>query len=194
MNRILDYLMNKLLQGGFTDSEKAEIVRYGLELAIMRALISAAAIIAAIALESAPAVIAFMAVYQPLRSCCGGYHAKKRLSCFIFSVLLLIAVITATKLLTDTVCMISSLCFTISGLNVILFFAPVDTPTKPFDNTERIVFRKRSLIAAFFVISAADIFMLLGLDTLLLSVSMAFFFTGLLLVIGRTTNKKGAMA
>jgi accessory gene regulator B len=186
--------MSKLLKGGFAKSEEAEIVRFGLELAIMRTLISAAALIVAIALDSAPAVIAFMAVYQPLRSCCGGYHAKTRLACFISSILILLAVIAATKLLTDTVCLISSLCFTISGLNVIFFFAPVDTPTKPFDNTERIVFRKRSLIAAFFAILSADLFMLLGLDTLLLSVSMAVFFTGLLLVIGRTSNKKGAIA
>lgn len=194
MDRIIDYLMSKLMQGGFTRAEDAEIVRFGLELAIMRALISAAVITVAIALDSAPAVIAFMAVYQPLRSCCGGYHAKTRFSCFISSNLILLAVIAATKLLTDTVCMISALCFILSGLNVIFFFAPIDTPTKPFDNIERIVFRKRSLIAAFFAILSADIFMLLGLDTLLLSVSMAVFFTGLLLVMGRTSNKKGAIA
>lgn len=194
MNRILDHLMDKLLKDGFAKSEDAEIVRFGLELTFMRVLISAATIIVAFALDSASAVIAFMAVYQPLRSFCGGYHAKTRTLCFLVSMLEIITVITATKILTYKFCHISILFFIISGLMIIVTFAPTDTPSKPFDATERIVFRKRSLITLFYALIIADIFMYLGCDTMLLSVSMAIFFTGFLLVIGRLTKKKGAIA
>ena len=127
MNLILDHLMDKLLKDGFAKSEEAEIVRFGLELASMKILISAATIIVAIALDSAPAVIAFMVVYQPLRSCCGGYHAKTRSFCFLASMFVLFSVITATKILVYKFCHISTLCFIISGLNFLqlLLFSSV---------------------------------------------------------------------
>ena len=194
MNRILDHLMEKLLKDGFAKTEEADIVRFGLELTSMRVLISAATIIVAYALNSAPAVIAFMAVYQPLRSFCGGYHAKTRTSCFLATMLVLVSVITATKILVYKFCHISTLCFIISGLMMIVTFAPTETPSKPFDAAERIVFRKRSLIALLYALVMADICMFLSYDTMLLSVSMAIFFTGLLLVIGRLKKKKGAIA
>ena len=194
MNKMLDKIMVKLLEGGYVKSENEDIVRFGLELATMKTLISVAVIIVAIVFDSAPAVIAFMAAYQPMRSCCGGYHAKTRSVCFVSSMIVLIFVIIAVKSLTDTLCLISSLFFIITGLGAIFFLAPVDTPSKPFDDVERIVFRKRSLIAAMLSMTAADIFMLFGMDTLLLAVSMAFFFTGLLLVLGRISNRKGAIS
>ncbi|MCR5599834.1 MAG: accessory gene regulator B family protein [Ruminococcus sp.] len=194
MNQILDKIMSKLISGGFVKSEDTEIVRFGLELTIMKTIISAAMLIVAFALHSAPAVIFFMAVYQPLRSCCGGYHARTRCLCFFSSMMILLSVIAAEKLLTDTLGLISSLFFIISGLVLIFIFAPTDTPTKPFDNIERIVFRKRSLIAAFFSVIAADVFMFFGFCSLLISASMAIFYTGLLLIIGRSLNKKGAIA
>ena len=194
MNNFLDRIMEKLLKGGFVQPENADIVRYGLELATMRALISTAVVIVAFLFDSAPAVIAFMAIYQPLRSCCGGYHAKTRSVCFISSIILLIAVIIAVKFLAGTLCLISSLCFIVLGIVAIFGYAPVDTASKPFDDTERIVFRKRSLIASMISVIVADIFMFLELYSLLLAVSMAIFFTGMLLVIGRVSNKKGAIA
>ena len=194
MNQILDHLMEKLLKDGFARSEDAEIVRFGLELTFMRTIISAATIIVAFALDSAPAVIAFMAVYQPLRSFCGGYHAKTRTLCFLFSMLEIVSVITATKILTYKFCHSSALFFIISGLTMIITFAPTDTPSKPFDTVERIVFRKRSLIALFYALIMADICMYFSHDTMLLAVSLAVFFTGFLLVIGRLTKKKGAIA
>jgi accessory gene regulator B len=194
MNKMLDKIMVKLLEGGYVKSENEDIVRFGLELATMKTLISVAVIIVAIVFDSAPAVIAFMAAYQPMRSCCGGYHAKTRSVCFVSSMIVLIFVIIAVKSLTDTLCLISSLFFIITGLGAIFFLAPVDTPSKPFDDVERIVFRKRSLIAAMLSMTAADIFMFFGMDTLLLAVSMAFFFTGLLLVLGRISNRKGAIS
>jgi accessory gene regulator B len=80
------------------------------------------------------------------------------------------------------------------GIVAIFGYAPVDTASKPFDDTERIVFRKRSLIASMISVIVADIFMFLELYSLLLAVSMAIFFTGMLLVIGRVSNKKGAIA
>ena len=75
MDKILDPIMNKLLDRGFVEDGNAEIVRYGLELIIMKAIISAAMITAAVFTESIPEVLVFILIYAVLRGCCGGVHS-----------------------------------------------------------------------------------------------------------------------
>lgn len=191
MDKILDPIMNKLLDRGFVEDGNAEIVRYGLELIIMKAIISAAMITAAVFTESIPEVLVFILIYAVLRGCCGGYHACSRIVCFILSMFLLSAVISAVKLIEGRAAFFTSIGFICMGAVLIISLAPVDTPNKPFDITERQVFRKRSL-----AISAAAFFMwtvlaLLKLYNLTLTLSAAVFITGLLLAAGRLTKRKG---
>ena len=193
MNKMLDAIMNKLLQRGFVNDENAEIVRFGLELIIMKAIISTAMIVVAVALKSVPEVLVFMAVYAPLRNNCGGYHSRSRIACFFSSIIILTAVITAIKLIQGRGSVFFAIAFLCTGTVLILTLAPVDTWTKPFDSVERVVFRRRSLIAAAaaFLISVA--LTLFGLQNLALSASCAVLMTGAMLAAGRLANKKGAV-
>ena len=193
MNKLLDAIMSKLLQRGFATDENAEIVRYGLELIIMKTIITSAMIAMAIAMNSVPEVLVFMAVYSVLRSNCGGYHSRSRIACFFSSLIILTAVIAAVKLIHcrgDVFCTAAFLC---TGLALIIALAPVDTQTKPFDSVERVVFRRRSLITAFIVLFISASLALLGLHKLALSASCAILITGIMLAAGRLTNKKGAV-
>ncbi len=192
MEKLLDKLMSKLIKEGYVKDDEAEIVRYGLELTIMKTLVSAIMLIAAILLKCFIAVLIFMAVYQPMRSCCGGYHAKTRIACLIISMFILAAVIAAVKFIIDPARPYVSLVLLLMGTAVILLIAPVDTPTKPFDDVERRVFRKRSILITA-AAAAADIIMaIFRLYTPMLSISIAVFITALLLLAGRVSNRKGA--
>ena len=193
MNKLLDAIMSKLLQRGFVTDENAEIVRYGLELIIMKTIITSAMIVIAIALGSVPEVLVFIAVYAVLRNSCGGYHSRSRIACFFSSLIILTAVIAAVKLIhcrEDLFCTAAFLC---TGLALIIALAPVDTKTKPFDSVERVVFRKRSLITAFIVLFISASLAFFGLHKLALSASCAILITGIMLAAGRLTNKKGAV-
>lgn len=193
MNRIIDKIMEKLLSGGWVGEENAEIVRYGLELNIMKGLISAAMLAAAFLFGSVPAVIVFMLVYPPMRSCCGGYHARTRTACFISSMLILAAVIAASKLIKYTAALFASIGLYAAGALLVLLLAPVAAVNKPFDDVERRVFRRRSLIVTAVAAAVTAALAFAGEYGIMLSVSLAVFFTGAFLAVGRLTNRKGAV-
>ena len=111
MEKLLDPIMKKLLDRGFVDDENAEIVRYGLELLIMKTIISAMMIATALITQSVPEVMVFVLSYALLRGCCGGYHAGSRIVCFILSMFLLSAVISAVKLIGGTAALFTSIGF-----------------------------------------------------------------------------------
>jgi accessory gene regulator B len=193
MNRILDLIMEKLLSGGWTTEEDAAIVRYGLEPNIMKTLISAAMLVTAFILRSAPAVIVFMLVYPIMRSCCGGFHARTRTACFVSSMLVLAAVIAASKLIKDRPAPAVSAGVFAAGALLIILLAPVEAPNKPFDDIEKTVFRRRSLIVTGAAVIVCGALWLAGAYGLMLSSAMAVFFTGAFLAVGRLSNRKGAV-
>lgn len=193
MDKLIDAIMRKLLSGGYVKEGDADIVRFGLELNIMKMLISAAMLIAAVIFRSAPAVLIFMAVYPPLRSCCGGYHAKTRIACFILSMAVMTPVIAASRFMPSGLSLIVGTTLTAAGILLIILLAPVDTPNKPFDDKERRVFRRRSLIAAALSAVLAAGLAFLRAYRLMTAASMAVFFTGIMLGAGRISNRKGAM-
>ncbi|MGN0375430.1 MAG: accessory gene regulator ArgB-like protein [Butyrivibrio sp.] len=185
MNKMLDRIVDRLSDSGYVTGENYEIVRYGLELFIMKTLISIAMLIIAFITGSVLEVLAFMCAYQPLRSTCGGYHARTRTACFISSLLMSGTVILMGKVLPAPafICVSFSLLFI--GVVIILILSPVDTPTKPFDDIERIVFRKRSLIITIILVIIFMAFSLLGFRKIQLSVSLAVIYTALLLIPGK---------
>ena len=193
MDKLIDTIMEKLLSDGFVKEDEAEIVRFGLELNIMKLIISAAMLAAAVVFKSAPAALIFMAAYPPLRSCCGGYHAKTRMGCFILSMAVMSTVIAACRFMLPEASLITGSAITLAGVLLIILFAPVDTPNKPFDETERRVFRRRSLIAAALSIVLAAVLAFFRLYKLMSAASLAVFFTGIMLVAGIVSNRKGAL-
>lgn len=192
MNKLLDTIMERLISGGYVPKDDAEVVRFGLELTIMKIIISAFMLTAAVIMNSFIAVLIFMAAYQPMRSCCGGYHAKTRLSCFICSMLILAAVIALSKLVQGNAGLYAAAALICIGMVFILMLAPVETPSKPLDDTERRVFRKRSLTVTGASVVIASVTAAFRLYTPMLSIAAAVFFTALLLLIGRITNTEGA--
>ena len=86
--------------------------------------------------------ILFMALYAPLRSNAGGYHARTATRCYVYSILLMIAVLLAMKYLylPTFICIITL----VISCAVILILAPVEDANKPLDDIEQVVYRKRT--------------------------------------------------
>lgn len=185
MNKLLDAILAKMRCGGYVGDDNYDIVRFGLELLIMKTIIVTVSLIIAIITHSLIEVIVFMAAYQPLRSYCGGYHANTRIACIVSSSLMLGAVIILVRILPFQFVQIISLIITMLGVVVIILLSPIDTPTKPFDDIERKVFRRHSLvIMAILLVALAAVF-ILHWYKVLLPISLAFFCTAILLVIGK---------
>ncbi|WP_295066998.1 accessory gene regulator B family protein [Ruminococcus sp.] len=192
MDKILNAIMKKLLRNGYVKNDDAEIVRYGLEITIMKTVLTSLALIIAAILKSFIAIIIFLMFFIMLRSCCGGYHSSSRIGCIILSITMLMIIIVISKLLRNPERLYVSALFSGTGAIIITIFAPTETPTKPFDDIERKVFRRRSLIATAIAIAIAAVTAALRLYMPLLSVSSAIFVTAVLLIAGRISNRKGA--
>ena len=159
--RAADLLTQKLEENDIISSEQYEICRFGfrLGLTIILNLITVIVIGASMS-ELGPALL-FMALYIPLRSNAGGYHAQTAIRCYVFSIFLMIAFLLAMKhlFISRFICVIIN----ILSFIVIFAFAPVEDKNKPLDQMEQCVYRKRTRI----VLIVESIIMIVGviLDT-----------------------------
>ena len=83
--------------------------------------------------------------------------------------------------------------FAISVSLLVCFLAPVAAPNKPFDDIEKRVFRRRSLIVAAVVTAVSAVMWIFGAYKLMLPAAMALLFTGVFLAVGRLSYRKGAI-
>ena len=185
MKKLLDAIMFKLLNSGCVNALNYDIVRYGLELNIMKTIINIIILIVAFVTDSLIEIFSFMCAYQPLRSYSGGYHAKTRTSCLISSLVMLGTVIVLCKLIPYSATMPISLGLMIIGVIIIVKLAPIDTSTKPFDDIEQIVFRKRTLILTAVLVLVYIILLIINLRNILLSISLATLSVAFLLILGK---------
>ena len=134
----------KLQENNTIDEEQYEICRYGLQQGFTIILNIVTTFIIGMIMKGLLYAVVFMILYIPLRSNAGGYHAKTAIRCYLYSILLMIAVLLAIKHITipSFICIII---FTIS-IAVICILAPIEDSNKPLDEIEVKVYHKRTLI------------------------------------------------
>lgn len=134
----------KLQENNTIDEEQYEICRYGLQQGFTIILNIVTTFIIGMIMKGLLYAVVFTILYIPLRSNAGGYHAKTAIRCYLYSILLMIAVLLAIKHITipSFICIII---FTIS-IAVICILAPIEDSNKPLDEIEVKVYHKRTLI------------------------------------------------
>lgn len=174
---------------GYVNNDNYEIVRYGIELLAMKTIICTVILIIGCVTRSLVEVLVFMSVYQPLRSYAGGYHAKSKAACIIASTFMLFLVIVLTKIPVGFININISMIITLICSIIIFLFAPVDTVTKPFDDIEKIVFRRRSRIVLIIILLMMLGVYIIKFQEILLVASLALLCVAILLVVGKIQNK-----
>ncbi|MDR1700621.1 MAG: accessory gene regulator B family protein [Lachnoclostridium sp.] len=98
-------------------------------------------------------MVTIMLFYISLRLSAGGYHAPNYLICFIVGISVYTAGIVIGMLLADY--LIGPYILTMGLLSVILIFryAPCDCENRPFSSEEYIIFKRRSRIMIFVLLS-----------------------------------------
>lgn len=169
--------------------EQSSLYQYAYEVMLNQAINMFLALVIAIALNAQISVLVFLVSYIPLRSYCGGYHARTNGGCTIVSTILILLVCFIEKMLYwDYVTLIIPICLFVSGV-FIFMFAPVPDKNKPLDEKETIIYRRRSrlvwLVEA--VIGAA--FWYFGLRAGVV-IAISHVILSLMLVYGVFKNKK----
>lgn len=144
IEKIADALVGKQLeQKRIQESEKA-IYRYGYVLMMEILTNILISVIIGIIFSTLAEVILFLMIFVPLRSYAGGYHMNRAWKCIIVTNVI-IAVITV---LGKYMLIMPGNWFwlVLEGVSsvVICALAPVDTPAKPLDQDEKIVYKRKT--------------------------------------------------
>ena len=127
--------------------------------------------------------IVFTVAYSLLRSYAGGYHARTQTRCYIFSVILIIVVHSLIKFVNwNYITLITSI--TLSG-TTILYMAPIADENKELDEKEFIVFKKRTNIVLFVLISSIILFNFVKQFEICVCITMAICVSAIMLILAK---------
>lgn len=161
MDKILNLIVGIVEDNDSINCEEKEVIRYGLELMLLKVLFWCLIIVTGIIMGCLRICLIYNLMFLVLRSYAGGYHAKTRMRCLIQSVITVIAALTAVKVCCENTfaAAVMAIVAFICGLAV-WKFAPVDTESRQLDNEEILRFRKQARITLiiYLVISVSYIF------------------------------------
>ena len=173
---------------GLVNDENREIYLFGSYQLLMLLINLISMISIGILFHQTAQCLLYMALFIPLRTYAGGYHACSSRKCYVYSTLCIIAAMLIIKLdfLNFTTCYgVATIC------GVIIFrLAPVEDRNKPLDDVEIIHYRVRSQVVLiiegmFFIVSLT-----LKWKTGVICTTLAFLTLCLMLVIGIVKNLK----
>lgn len=147
MDMFLNKIMDFIIHNRKIDDEEAEIVRYGLEMAILKVTFFAAALVVSIFMNSFWQFIIFISLFSLLRSYAGGYHAQTRTRCFVQSILLIVAAIMIINITQKITYIIVPLSVIALAAGIIIWrLAPVDSENKRLESNEKVFLRRKTRI------------------------------------------------
>ena len=167
MEKVIASLVNFIIKNSDDEIKNQEILKYGLELLILKTFFVSILLIIGILSGNILESIVFTVSFSQIRSISGGYHAKSRLSCLIISVLLFIVAILLLKIQTQCKWLFWGIAGISFILSIFLFIvSPIDTENKRLDEAEYQFFRKKAHFSLAIEIIIACIFLLIGLKSM----------------------------
>ena len=181
-NNISERIADNLIENGTISSEDKSTYQFGIKQGFTIGLNILSSLVIALIFQMIIEPFLFLAVYIPLRKFAGGIHAKTPIRCYIYSNLMIVAILLVIRFfhfgnfICDIISIISSI--------PIFIFAPVDTPKRRLDDIEKKVFRKRTII-----ILASELLVQLALsfildENIIMTFSLSFISVATVMIIG----------
>jgi accessory gene regulator B len=180
------YIADILEQQNKFAPEDKEVYRYGIQQGLNLTLNILTTIIIGVLCGMVYPSLLFLACYMPLRSFCGGYHAKTHLRCYIYSVIMITSILLVAKYTAFNIVLYEVL--VLISLIIILLLAPVEDENKKLDSVEKRVFRKRAYIIASLEVLLYHLFLFMHLTNCCKIISTALFSLSILMIIGSIKN------
>ncbi len=167
-------------------SEDKEIYRYGVQQGLNLAFNFLTTLVIGAVCGMLWESVLFMAAYMPLRSFAGGYHAKTHLRCYLYSIVMITAVLLVIRFLPLGRFICSCLMFV--GSIVILLIAPIEDKNKPLDEVERHVYCKRTRLILALECCIVLVSIAARVKTFYSTISLAILCLGFLVLAGKVKN------
>lgn len=187
--RFANSVTQKFVDVGIIKYKDKELYAYGLWQGIALLYNFATIMILALIFKMFWQSMIFMIAYSLIRPYAGGYHARTPLKCYLFSVVIIIAVLWLIKYIPWN----SFICFImITVASIIIFIlSPVEDKNKPLDKIEQVVFKKRTNILLSILVGLAIFLLLVGLESISIYIGIALAVLAAMLILGKIKNLIG---
>lgn len=187
METLTSKFVNRLINNNIIKKEDAEIYSYGFKEMIFIILNLITTLFIGALFNKVFEIILFMIMYIAIRVYAGGYHARTKLKCYMFSILMLTSVCYILKInllqsnfLVVILAIISSI--------LILFLAPVEDENKPLDEIEIKIYTKRTIRNLIIVFSVLSITLIFNKINFSACICISILCNGLVLLFGKINN------
>lgn len=185
--KVINNFTEFLVKNNIIEEKQREIYAYGLSQLIVYLYNFLTVIIIGLIFGMVWQSIAFTAFYMMIRPYAGGYHARTPQMCYVYSLIMIIAVLFLIKIIPLNG-LLYLLIYAISSI-IILKLSPVEDENKPLDNIEKVVFRKRAIKSHIILSLCCLIFWFVKLKELSLCILLALFVLSIMLVLGEIKNR-----
>lgn len=142
------YIIEKLVLYKIISEEETEIYQFGMECLALKLIHIISYLCIAICLKMLPESIVVGCVLIPLRRSAGGYHAKTRIRCYMFSCFYVFIILCVIKIVTNQLVWWVALALA----DIIIFYkSPIDNDNKRLDKKEIDYYRKKSRYILIFI-------------------------------------------
>lgn len=181
-------ITDKLEHNGTISKSDRALYEYGLRQMFTTLLNILTTLLIGLAMKMVILAIFYILSYIPLRVYAGGYHASTPQRCWIFSAIMLFAVLWILRNLSEEGFCILIVLSLISCV-MILILSPVEDLHKPLDETEHRVYRIRAIVILVIEMIAAVIMWLFDAVTGVLVIELVWCSLALMLVLGKLKNR-----
>lgn len=176
-------IAEQLIENGTIDSKDKDIYTYGIEQTFVIFMNLVTTLLIALCFGMLWQSIVFMAIYLPLRSFAGGYHASTVLRCYLVGIFLCIIFLLLSKYIPSVDNIIIAI--TLLASIIIFILAPVETSNKPLDQQELSVYKKRTRIILLSDICIITILLAFDLDSIALCIGIALMILSFMVCLGK---------
>lgn len=169
------------------DEEDVDIYQFGIECMLLKVIHIATYLLIGICMEELLSLLVSGSILISLRRKAGGYHAKTRMGCYIFSccVVFLLCLFNKTAMTS-----VDGIIGMIVADILILLFAPVENENRMLELDEKILFRKQEIrLLALINVVVSAIFLLNKYLFVAYWLEKGVIFAGVILVLGVKKKK-----
>lgn len=149
MERLLEIILFRMKSKRIVNENEENIYRFGLECLLLKVVHYSSYIVIGLILKMVIPMLVSAMVLMPLRRKSGGFHARTRIGCYLFSCAIVVEVCLLNKIVFPL--WLSIVILILSNV-IVVSFAPVENENRSLDQTERKEFRKQAL----FILMVAD--------------------------------------
>lgn len=190
--KLSNVLTDKFVELGIVESQQHDVYCYCFEIFLSYVAYALVFIVLAVFTGTFFYSLLFGVAFFTTRSIAGGYHAATYSACHLLSLLNQGLFILLIVFLPQEYHPVASVGATLMSSALLLIFAPIDHPNKPFIKTERKRFRRICCVYAYVipVVIVALVLFATQLSTYILSFSLGFFSAAFALLSAKIQQTK----